>query len=80
MVGVAADAGEQDIKLFVQLRPGYRLGLADLADWLSVRLAPYQVPRYLALVEKFERTPSERIMKHLLSRAPQDEWECGHSG
>ncbi len=80
MVGVAADVGEHDIKLFVQLRPGRQLELADLTAWLAVRLAPYQVPRYFARVDRFERTPSERIMKHLLSRTPQDEWDNGQPG
>ncbi len=79
MVGVDADIGEQDIKLFVQLRAGCQLASGDLADWLAARLAPFQMPRYWALVEKFERTPSERIMKHLLSRATRDEWDCSHS-
>lgn len=76
MIGVAADVGEQDIKLFVKLKPGFELERADLATWLTSRLAPYQVPKYLARVEGFERTPSERIIKHLLSEAPADEWDA----
>lgn len=75
MIGVAADIGEQDIKLFVKLKPGFALGRHDLASWLAARLAPYQVPKYLARVDGFERTPSERIMKHRLSEAPADEWD-----
>lgn len=74
MVGVAAEIGEQDIKLFVKLREGRHLEMAELSAWLRARLAPFQVPRYLARVGGFERTSSERIMKHLLSRAPTDEW------
>lgn len=72
MIGVAADIGEQEIKLFVQPRAGATLDLAELSAWLGARLAPYQNPRYLAEVAEFERTPSLRIMKHRLSLARDD--------
>jgi crotonobetaine/carnitine-CoA ligase len=75
MVGVAAEIGEQDIKLFVQPRHGERIEPAALSAWLGHRLAPYQNPRYIAVVASFERTPSQRIMKHKLSRALDDAWD-----
>lgn len=75
MVGVAADIGEQEIKLFVKPRAGMAVGAAELSDWLAARLAPYQRPRYLAIIEDFERTPSQRIMKHRLSRHTNDCWD-----
>ena len=71
MIGVAADIGEQDIKLFVKLKAGNALDPAALSGWLAERLAPYQVPRYVSIVAEFERTPSQRIMKHRLSTAPR---------
>ncbi len=74
MIGVAASIGEQDIKLFVQGRAGASLDPRALFAWLAERLAPYQVPRYLAVVDAFERTPSERIMKHRLSPSLDDGW------
>ncbi len=75
MVGVAAEVGEQEIKLFVQPKPGVTLDAAALAAWLEPRLARHQRPRYIAVVEAFERTPSQRIMKHRLSRATDDSWD-----
>jgi len=68
MIGVAAEIGEQEIKLFVKPKPGMTLDPAALSAWLGAQLAPYQNPRYIALVDEFERTPSQRIMKHVLSR------------
>jgi carnitine-CoA ligase len=68
MIAVAAEIGEQEIKLFLKPKPGATIDLAELSAWLSERLAPYQNPRYLALIEEFERTPSLRIMKHRLSK------------
>ena len=68
IIGVPAEIGEQDIKLFVKPKPGAAIDPASFLAWLAERLAPYQTPRYLALVAEFERTPSERIMKHKLPR------------
>jgi crotonobetaine/carnitine-CoA ligase len=75
MIGVASDLGEQDIKLFVKLKPGAMLTPDGLSTWLGERLAPYQNPRYLAFIPEFERTPSQRIMKHRLSKRTDDAWE-----
>jgi crotonobetaine/carnitine-CoA ligase len=72
MIGVKTDIGEQDIKLFVKARAGATVDLGELSVWLAARLAPYQTPRYLAVVDEFERTPSLRIMKHRLSTAHDD--------
>jgi carnitine-CoA ligase len=75
IIGVAAEIGEQDIKLFVQPKPGAVISPADLSRWLDERLAPYQNPRYIALVSAFERTASQRIMKQTLSGATKDCWD-----
>ncbi|MGO4741386.1 AMP-binding protein [Bosea sp. 2KB_26] len=74
-LGVDAQIGEQEIKLFVQLKQGVDLSAASLSEWLSDRLAAYQNPRYIAFVKEFERTPSERIMKHRLERGVSDSWD-----
>ena len=75
IIGVAADVGEQDIKLFVKPKAGATLDIPALSVWLGQQLAPYQNPRYIAVVEEFERTPSQRIMKHRLSPALDGCWD-----
>jgi crotonobetaine/carnitine-CoA ligase len=75
VVPVAAEIGEQEIKLFVKAKPGAKLDAAELWGWLEPRLAPYQLPRYIAVVDEFERTPSQRIMKHRLSKSTEDVWD-----
>ncbi|HEY5796277.1 MAG TPA: AMP-binding protein [Bosea sp. (in: a-proteobacteria)] len=75
MIGVAADVGEHDIKLFVKPRDGATIDAGALSDWLGARLAPYQNPRYIAVVDEFERTASQRIMKHKLSPRLDDCWD-----
>jgi carnitine-CoA ligase len=75
MIGVRAEVGEQEIKLFVKRRAGAVLAPDDLSGWLGERLAPYQNPRYIAIVDDFERTASQRIMKHKLSASTDGAWD-----
>jgi len=75
IIGVAAEIGEQDIKLFVKPKPGKEIDPPSLSAWLGRRVAPYQNPRYIAIISEFERTPSQRIMKHRLSRETADCWD-----
>jgi crotonobetaine/carnitine-CoA ligase len=75
MIGVAADIGEQDIKLFVKRRDGASLEGQELSNWLAARLAPYQNPRYIVFLGEFERTASQRIMKHKLAGLNEPVWD-----
>jgi len=75
MIGVAAEIGEQDIKLFVKRRVGAVLEPQELSDWLAERLAPYQNPRYIVIVNDFERTASQRIMRHKLVALTAAAWD-----
>jgi len=75
VVGVAAEVGEQDIPVYVQPRKGAALGLAALSAWLTAQLPRWQNPRYIALVAAFDRTPSQRIMKHRLPRDVSLAWD-----
>jgi crotonobetaine/carnitine-CoA ligase len=68
VIGVSAEVGEQEAKLFVQLKPGAALDAAELAAWLRARLGKHQFPRYISFVDGFQYTPSQRLMKHLLPR------------
>jgi carnitine-CoA ligase len=68
MIGVPAEIGENEIKLLLKAKPGHSLDLRGFSSWLAGQLASYQMPRYLQLVDEFERTGSQRIMKHKLSR------------
>lgn len=81
MIGVPAEIGEQDIKLFVKAKPGVEIDPMELSAWLAERLAPYQNPRYIVVVADFERTPSQRIMKHRLTQRSEPVWDrlrdCG---
>jgi crotonobetaine/carnitine-CoA ligase len=68
-VGVPAETGEEEIKLFVRPAVGKQVNPAALIDWCAARLARYEVPRYVEFISEFPKTPSERIRKAELSRS-----------
>lgn len=74
-IGVDAEIGEQEIKLFVQVKGESTLSAPSLSAFLSERLAAFQNPRYIEFVGTFERTPSERIMKHRLDKSVANSWD-----
>lgn len=73
LVGVPASEGEQDLLLLVLPSSGQLVDAANLVSWCRERLAAYQVPRYVATVEAFPKTASERIIK---SQLPRDLGHC----
>ena len=68
VVGVPAEVGEEDIKLFVKARPGVMLNPDAVFAWCAQHLAHFQVPCYLAVVDTFEKTGTQRIRKETLPR------------
>ena len=79
MVGVPAEIGESDILLFIRLQEGTRPDPEAISAWLQERLAPYQQPRFIAFLDTFPKTPSQRIRKHLLPSQPEGRWERPHT-
>jgi len=76
MIGVAAEIGEQDILLYVRPRIGAAPDPAAIWTWMAPKLAPYQRPRFIALIDEFPKTPSQRIQKHRLPREPHNRWKA----
>ncbi len=80
VIGVDAEVGEQEIKAFVKLMAGAATAPLDLVKWCEERLAYFQVPRYVAVIDGFSKTATERIQKEKLSRATDDCWDLEKSG
>jgi crotonobetaine/carnitine-CoA ligase len=80
VVGVAAEVGEQDLKVFIKCAAGLTLDPLDFIKWCEPRMAYYQIPRYIVFVEDFEKTPTQRILKDKLSRDITDCWDLEGSG
>lgn len=67
-VGVPADVGEEDIKVYVQLESGTEAPApSELVSWCKERIAFFKVPRYVEFVETFPRTMTKNeIARHEL--------------
>ncbi len=80
VIGVPSELGEDDIKVFVRPAAAGEVDPLDLIRWCEERLAYFQVPRYVAFVEEFPKTPSERIRKEELPRSVEGCWDLQQSG
>ncbi|WP_137179765.1 AMP-binding protein [Roseomonas sp. AR75] len=80
MIGVPSALGEDEIKIFVRRAAGAALDAATLLAWCAPRMPRFQLPRFVAFVEDFPRTPTQRVRKMELSRDTDDCWDLEASG
>lgn len=73
-------AGDDDLKLFVKLKPDEALEPLDLVKWCEDKMPYFQIPRYVAFIDEFPKTPSQRIRKAELSRSKDDCWDIEQTG
>ena len=73
-IGVTDELGDEEIKLFVKLSQ-HDTDMApalQILNWCTEQLANFQIPRYLAIVEQFTLTGTQRIRKELLPKSIDD--------
>ncbi len=75
LIGVETDIGEQDLKVFIKLAAERTLQPEALIRWCHGRLPRFQLPRYVSVVDEFEKTSTLRIKKESLSRSTFDCWD-----
>src|SRR5204863_3247495 len=69
VVPVPDELRGEEVKAFVQLKAGETPHTAppdELVEFVRARLASFKAPRFVAYVDRFPLTPSERIAKHEL--------------
>lgn len=74
LIGVKNEFADEDLKLFVKPR-NTALTAEQLLVWAEPRMAAFQLPRFVAMVDFFQKTPTERIQKQFLSKAIDDCWD-----
>jgi crotonobetaine/carnitine-CoA ligase len=72
-VPVASDLSEDDVMVYVRLRPGSTLEHAGLIEFCAVNMAYFMVPRFVHFVDEIPKTPSEKIEKYKLKQ-----WAAEH--
>lgn len=69
-VGVPSELTEEDVKVFVVVKPGHTLDADDVVRFCASTMARFQVPRYLQVVESLPKTPTGKISKVSLRDLP----------
>lgn len=75
-VAVPSEIGEDDVKIYVILRPNEELKFEELIAFCEDRMAYFMVPRYVEYLKVFPKTPTERLQKYeLRKRGIGDAWD-----
>ncbi len=70
-IGVPAEEGEEEIKIYVIAKPGSALNPAELLEALGPRMPRYMLPRYVEFVDDLPRTEATlRVQKAKLRERP----------
>lgn len=75
LIPVPSEIGDDELKIVIRLAPDAALDPAALIAWSEERLPKFQVPRFVAFVEEFPKTPTQRIRKAELPRTTADAWD-----
>ncbi|HEY6238068.1 MAG TPA: AMP-binding protein [Thermoplasmata archaeon] len=66
VVGVPSPLGEEDVKAFVQLRPGATVDPRALFEYLVAALPFFMVPRFVEFVDEIPKTANQKAQRYLL--------------
>lgn len=81
IVGVDSELGEEDVKAYVITKDGKTMTPEDVLSHCEERLAYFKVPRYVAFVDEFPKTATERVEKYKLKeRGIGDAWDREEAG
>jgi crotonobetaine/carnitine-CoA ligase len=77
VIGVPSDMIEEEVMACVVLRPGTALRPEALADHCAARMARFMVPRYIRVVSKLPKTPTDKVEKFRLQEhgITADTWD-----
>ncbi len=66
VVGVPSPVGEEDVKAFVQLRPGASADAKELFRFCAERLPYFMVPKFLEFIDEIPKTANQKAQRYLL--------------
>ncbi len=66
VVGVPSPLGEEDVKAFVQLRPGAEVGAKELFEFCVRELPFFMVPKYLEFLDEIPKTANQKAQRFVL--------------
>jgi crotonobetaine/carnitine-CoA ligase len=76
VVGVPSPLGEEDVKAFVQLRPGATAAPRELFEYCVENLPFFMVPRYLEFLGEIPKTANQKAQRYVLrQRAAGEQYD-----
>ncbi len=74
---VPSNVGEDEVMVSVAPIEGESIDPKALIEFLGERMAYFMVPRYLRIVDELPKTPSSKVMKHILRNeaVTDDTWD-----
>lgn len=71
-VPIASEMSEDEVMVYVVLKPGEQLTPEELVRFCNDNMAYYMVPRFVAFIDALPKTPSEKIEKYKLKALAED--------
>jgi carnitine-CoA ligase len=68
--GVLSEMDDEDVRVFIVLRPGEFLTPEEIIQWCYEKMPAYLVPRYIEVVSALPKTDAGGIRKHELRKRP----------
>jgi crotonobetaine/carnitine-CoA ligase len=81
-VAVPSEVSEDDLLVAISLAEGQSLDPLELINYLIPRMAYFSVPRYVRILPHLPKTPTQKILKHVLRRegVTADTWDREKAG
>lgn len=65
-VAAQSELGEDEVMVCITLQPGASLEPMELVAFCEERMAHFMAPRYIRILDKLPKTPTERVQKFIL--------------
>jgi acyl-CoA synthetase (AMP-forming)/AMP-acid ligase II len=76
VVGVPSPLGEEDVKAFVQVRPGAARDPKTLFEFCAENLPFFMVPQYIEFIDEIPKTANQKAQRYLLKgRRGEEEFD-----
>ena len=70
-IPVASEMSEDDVMVYVVVRPGETLSHADVVHFAAAQMSYFMVPRFVDFIDALPKTASEKIEKYKLKQDAQ---------
>ncbi len=82
-IGVPSEVGEDEVQIFVVVKPGEQISPGQLIEFLRPRMPRFMLPRYVQFAAELPKTPAtQRVRKHELRELadPAQRWDRESGG